>query len=123
VTIGPIQFDQPAWLILAPALIVLAWFIARRAIAGLSPALRRTAFGIRAFLITLIVLALAAPSWRKGVDDVAVLVVLDMSESMPSGFDRAAARYIETTAQRAQENDRLGLVLTASKPLVADLPS
>ncbi len=122
-TIGPIQFDQPAWLLLAPALIAVAWLIARKAIAGLSPALRRTAFGIRAFLITLIVVALAAPSWRKGVDDVAVLVVLDMSESMPSGFDRAAARYIEETSRRAQQNDRLGLVLTASKPLVADLPS
>jgi len=123
VTIGPIQFDQPWWLLLAPALIALAWLIGRRAIAGLSPALRRTALGVRAALITLLVVALADPSWRKGVDDVAVMIVLDMSESMPAGADRAAASYIEEASKRAKRDDRLGLVLAASKPLVADLPS
>src|SRR5690606_18908782 len=88
-----------------------------------SPALRRTSLALRAALIAVITLALAEPSWRRGVNDVAVMVVLDMSESMPSGFDRAAATYIETASRRAQQNDRLGLVLTATTPLVADLPS
>lgn len=121
-TIGPIQFDQPWWLVLAPTLIALAWLIGRRGIAGLTPGLRVAAFSIRALLIVLLVAALAAPSWRKGVDDIAVVAVLDVSDSMPPGADRAVAQYLERAAARANREDRLGVVLAASAPLVAELP-
>lgn len=122
VTIGPIQFDQPWWLVLAPALVALAWMIGRRGISGLSPGLRRTAFALRSLLILMLVATLAEPSWRKRVDDVGVVVVMDVSESMPSGADRSIARYLETVSERARPDDRLGVVLTASTPLVAELP-
>ncbi|MBX3353330.1 MAG: VWA domain-containing protein [Phycisphaeraceae bacterium] len=121
-TLGPFQFDSPWWLALAPALWLVAWWMSRRAIAGLSPGLRRVALGIRLALIAALVMALARPHWRTRVDDLAVVAVLDMSDSMPPGSAARAATYLRGGAERADANDRLGLVLTAGRPLVSALP-
>ena len=91
--VGPVQFDTPAWLLLAPALWALAWWIARRSLSGLNPLTRRVALGVRFLVIALICAALAEPRWRTESDDVAAIVIADASRSMPpanSAFLRAS---------------------------------
>lgn len=121
-TLGPLQFDAPWWLVLAPTLVAASWWMSRGAIAGLSPGLRWTALGLRAALIVTLCGALAGAHWRTRVNDLAVVAVLDVSDSMPPGSAAGAARYLQEGAARAGTNDRLGLVLTAERPLVAALP-
>lgn len=122
-TAGPIQFDQPLWLLLAPALWAIFWLIGRRSLAGLSPTLRWTALGVRAIVIFLLVGALAEPHWRRRSEDLAALLVFDASESMPGTTLDVTRRWLEDSLADARPGDRIGFVTAAKEPFVQALPS
>lgn len=121
--IGPLQFDRPLWLVLAPVLWVLMWLIARRSLSGLGTGTRRTAITVRFIVAGLIAVAMAEPNIRREGKDVSVLVVLDQSDSMPRDVRDAAGKFLEDASKDARATDRIGVVSTAEEALARVLPS
>jgi len=123
VTLGPVEFRSPVWLLLIPALWALAWLISRRSLAGLGAATRRAAVSARFLVFALLAAALAEPAWRTTAEDVAVSVLVDVTPSVPVDARRDAVERIERAAAEARPNDRLGVITAAKEPLVQRLPS
>ena len=78
----PIQFDQPAWLLLL-LLIIPCYFLARRSIGGLSRAKATATFALRVIVILLLTMSLAHPVWEKRGKGLTVTVLIDRSQSIP----------------------------------------
>ncbi len=126
IVVGPIQFDEPRWLWLFPALAALACWIALVNLSGLGRATRWTALAARLIVIGLLAAALAQPSWRRESEDVAVTFVLDASQSVPGKLQRAVERFAADARARASERrdgDRLGSVTVAKGGYVQQLPA
>ena len=121
--LGPFELRSPWWLLLAPALWILAWWLARGSLAGLGPVTRRFAIGLRAIVILLMALALAEPVWRDTSDDVAVSVIVDVSRSVPIDAREQAKTILQQASDDASATDRVGVVSAAREALVEALPS
>ncbi len=121
--LGPIEFRSPLWLLLAPLLWVVAWWLARGSLAGLGPVTRRFAIGLRAMVILLLAVALAEPVWRDTSDDVAVSVIVDASRSVPLDARIEANAVLQRASEDARATDRVGIVSAAREALVQALPS
>jgi len=122
VIVGPIQFDSPQFLVLAPILWALSWLIARKSLSGLGRITRYAALTSRMLVIALVVLALADPRWRREAEDVAVVVVEDTSRSMPAGDEESLVEYLVLASAGAKRTDRLGLVSAAEQAYVQARP-
>ncbi|MCA9299728.1 MAG: VWA domain-containing protein, partial [Phycisphaerales bacterium] len=122
--VGPLQFDQPWWLLLIPVLVPLVILPALRSMAGLSGLTRIVAVSVRVLVILLLAATLAEPHIRDESKDVAVTVVLDTSKSVSQGQQQAVASYIaEAQTNHREERDRLGVVTAARQALVQSLAS
>lgn len=120
--VGPVEFAQPIWLLLAPALWFVVALLARRSIAGLSGRLRATAIAMRMLVTGAIVAALAHPFIRIESKDVATVIVVDASASVPANKLDAALTTMQARAQTdRQPSDRLGVVTTARDAFVDSL--
>jgi uncharacterized membrane protein len=120
--LGPIQFDQPAWLWLIPILWALAVWIGRSTLSGMGTTARRVALAVRLIVIALLVAALAEPSWRKESKSVAVTVIVDQSKSVPLSEQARAETYLQKSAETAEKGDALGRVTVAREAYVQSLP-
>ncbi|MEQ9617462.1 MAG: glutamine amidotransferase [Phycisphaerales bacterium] len=120
--VGPIQFDAPHYLALAPILWALAWLIARKSLSGLGRVTRHAALVARALLILLIAVALADPQWRREAEDVAVIVVTDTSRSMPGADTQNLVEYLKSATSGAERTDRMGVVTAAEQAYVQARP-
>lgn len=116
-------FDHPAWLLLIAPLCFAAWWIARRSLAGWGLTRRTMHLLIRCIVIALLCVALAEPRVRWRADAVAVVAVMDVSESVPGSQRRAADDFLAASLMRRPDKDRFGLVTIARDALVQSLPS
>jgi len=123
VIVGPLQFDSPHWLLLIPILGLIAWWMARRNLSGLSRKMRLVSLGVRIGVIILLSAALAEPRWRTEGDAVAVTVVMDVSDSMPRDSLDAARAYVGRSLEEKRPEDQLGVVTAAGDAFVQALPS
>jgi uncharacterized membrane protein len=123
-TFGPIQFDQPIWLLLIPILWALTLWIGRKSLSGLATWTRRVSLLVRLIVIALLAGAMAEPQWRNESRDVAVTVILDTSKSVQQQLQKDVAGFVaQATESGKKEPDRLGVVTTAREALVQALPS
>ena len=121
---GPLQFDEPVWLVLIPVLWALTVIIGRKSIAGLDRRSRWVALLVRLVVIALIAGALAEPHSREVSESVSVTFVVDESRSIPSTRRAGIDRYIEGAAQtQRRPDDRMGVVTAAEEAYVQALPS
>ncbi|HLO42277.1 MAG TPA: VWA domain-containing protein [Phycisphaerales bacterium] len=115
-------FDRPAWLLMIPVFIALAWWAARRSFSGHDASTRAAHLVIRCLLIGLIFTALSEPRARWTSSDVAVVAVIDVSNSVPSDQRRYADEFLGGSFQRKKQGDRFGVVTVARDALVQGLP-
>jgi hypothetical protein len=120
--VGPVQFNQPVWLLALIPSVALAVWIARRTLSGMGTNARRVALAIRLVVILLLVGAIAEPQWRKESKAVAVTVLLDASRSAPAQAQAKAEDYLKDAATTAREGDLLGMVTAARDAYVQALP-
>lgn len=117
-----LEFARPAWLLLLPLLWVSIWLIARRSLAGWR-GIQPIAFTVlRCAVVTLLVAILADPSVRWTARDVALMVVRDVSRSIPPEQQKLADEFMAASAQRKRATDRVGLITAARLPMVQSLP-
>ncbi|MBX3358305.1 MAG: VWA domain-containing protein [Phycisphaeraceae bacterium] len=122
--LGPIQFDQPIWLLIAIPMWALAIWIGRSSLSGMGTASRRVALVVRLLVILLLLGAVARPQWRQEADTVVVSVVLDQSKSVPLALQSRAKAYLEeAAAASAQKGDQQAAVTVAREAYVRALPT
>lgn len=119
---GPLQFDAPLWLVLIPLTWALTIWWGRNSLTGMGSVTRRVALGMRLLLLTAIVTALADPQWRLVSKDVATVMIVDKSRSMPQGVHERLHEYVARALEHSKKTDRLGAVTTAADALTQSLP-
>lgn len=126
--------DQPWWLLL---LIVLPaiWWSAWRQLVTLSAARRAIAAAARSALVGLMALALAGPATVSENNRLAVVAVVDVSESvrqlatlrdergLPLAIDGATSRFLARSSATRGPDDLLGIVSFDGRPGVIAAPS
>ncbi len=130
--IGPIQFDQPIWLAVAPICWALAVWIGRQTLSGLGTTSRRVALVVRLMVILLLAGAIAKPQWRREAKSVNVTVVVDASDSVarpvpgpdgkPVELLKRVDQYLEDAAGDAKPGDTISRLTAAAKAYVQSLP-
>ncbi len=120
---GPFQTERPLWLLLAPICWVLVFVLSRRSLSGLGRTGRWTAIVIRCLVFAILAAALSEPSLRRVAKGVAVVLVVDKSQSMPpSGMDKLKKQMSEAV-KSAQRDDRLGVITAAEQGRAQEIPS
>lgn len=130
--LGPIGFEQPIWLVLAPICWALVVLIGRQTLSGLGTTSRRVAMVVRLIVILLIVGAIARPQWQREAKGVNVTVIVDQSDSVrrpvrgPDGqmvdLQKRVEMYLEDAAESAKPGDTISRVTVAKKSYVQSLP-
>ncbi len=121
---GPVQFDEPIWLILIPVLWLFVILIGRKSIAGLDRNARWVALLVRLLVVALVAGAIAEPHSREVSQTVSVTFIVDESRSIPNSRKAGIDRYIEDASQTQKKpGDRLGVVTAADEAYVQALPS
>ncbi|QOI99706.1 MAG: VWA domain-containing protein [Phycisphaeraceae bacterium] len=117
------EFDKPLWLALIPPLWIASWWIARRSLSGWSFSRRTANLVIRMLVVAAVCAALAEPHARRRARDLAVVAVLDVSDSIPSEQRAATDRFLDASLADRPTRDRFGLVSAARHAFVQSLPS
>jgi uncharacterized membrane protein/Mg-chelatase subunit ChlD len=106
-----LSFTNPLALVLLPVLAVYFVWLSRRTLADLSPFRTRLALALRLIVTTLIVLALAGTQLVRYKRDLAVMFVVDYSDSVGPNAKQQASNYIQTAIKNRLPNDRWGVVV------------
>ncbi|HMN96206.1 MAG TPA: VWA domain-containing protein [Phycisphaerales bacterium] len=138
-----LRFEEPAWLVLfVPALLLAALSVLR--LRGEEPLRLATIVGLRLLLITALVAALARPSIVRKLDDLAVVALVDVSQSIrrfgfagssdapwagaaegsPRGRSMLAEirDWIRSAAEARRPDDRIGVVVFDGEPTIVSVP-
>ena len=118
----PIGFERPIALLLLLALPALWWGAWRwRHATGVARAW--TAAAVRSVLLLLLAAALAQPSIIRRGEGVTLLVVADVSRSVPPALvQRAESALQQAVAEPPSREDRVGVVTVAREAAVAEIP-
>lgn len=123
ISIGPFHFEQPLWLLLAPACGLLALWIGRQTLSGMGTNARRVALAVRIIVIVMIAGALARPSWRRESENVNVTVIMDESESVPKPLRQTAGAWLDEAKKRFKPGDLMAKITAGRNAIVQVLPS
>lgn len=127
------RLDEPWWLLGVLSLVPLAFF-AWRWMGAMSDLRRTLALIIRGLLLALILAALAGASSVRSSDRLAVIAVIDTSESVraygsmnaggrPISALQATRTFLERAAEGRSARDLLGLVVVGGNALAVSAPS
>ena len=92
-----IHFTHPLGLILLLVLPLTVW-AARGSLAALPRARRRWSLGFRMALLMLLVLAVSGLQWMQAADNLAVVFLLDRSDSVPAVQQSAGVDFVRRAA-------------------------
>ncbi|MFT4176824.1 MAG: VWA domain-containing protein [Luteolibacter sp.] len=94
----------PLWLL--PICLAVSIFVWRRSLVDRPPGSRRIAHGLRLLGIVCLILALCRPYWLSRSDDLHVVYLVDISESVDPESIRHSAVSIEQAAHALRASDR-----------------
>jgi len=118
----PIQFEHPTRL-LGLLIIVPAVWLGLRSLSGLGPWRQRVAILLRAIVLALLVILLADPLYKRKLNNLSVIAIVDRSQSVPSPLQQQSLDYINTVAKSKPAEDRLGVVYAGEVALIHSLPN
>ncbi|HEY5434412.1 MAG TPA: VWA domain-containing protein [Candidatus Limnocylindrales bacterium] len=118
-----ISFDAPVALLLLPPLlaVVIALHLSSRRRLGVGR--RRTALVVRVLLLTVLVSALAGLQLVLPVDRLAVVFVVDLSDSVGTAGREESLAYVRESLAAKKDEDVAGIVAFGGDALVERLPS
>lgn len=118
-----LELTHPAFLALLAVAAGALLLGRRRSLAELPPAGRRACLGVRAALLTCVVLALAGVRWRAAAGDrLGVLFVVDDSASVGSEARAQARAFVEASVAARRAGDTVGVLGFAKKVAVWRAP-
>ena len=118
-----ITFGQPWWLILLPLVLPPLVWMSFRSLAGLGAVRRALAIGIRAAVITLIVLALAEVQTVRRSDRLTTMFLVDASNSVPRDQQKASLDYVTEASKKRHKDDMAGVIVFGKGPRVEVPPA
>lgn len=74
--------------------------------------------GLRLLIVLLLVLGLAGLELKSATDDLAVVYLVDHSDSMPANAKRLAMEYVRAALQKMGPNDKSAVILFGGEALV-----
>ncbi len=109
----------PLWLLLAcAAASVFTW---RRSLVDRPPLRKWLAHGLRLLGVVCLILALCRPYWLSKSDDLHVVWLVDISESVDPASIRLSAAEIEKSSKQLKASDRSSILSFGSGLLATDL--
>ena len=111
------SFTTPAALLLLLLLPLVAWFVRSRPPGG-RPLSGRVGLALRLLILTLLILSLAGARLVRAVDDLAVVFLVDVSDSMGTENTAAAEQFVRDAVAQMGPNDRAGVILFGGNALV-----
>jgi uncharacterized membrane protein len=116
------QFTNPLWLLaLLPALAWTVW-LAWKSDVSMGGWRRWTAFTLRLVIVVAVVLALAGIQWRKPLEGMNVIFMLDRSDSVPSPQQEAAFKFAQRAAMEKKKGDRAGTLVFGANSALESSP-
>jgi Mg-chelatase subunit ChlD len=122
-TLASIGFSQPVWLLAIPAVCAVALWMARGSIGSERGGRRTAGLLIRCLVIALLFVCLAEPEIRKRAREVAVVALVDVSDSVPADQQKRTLQFLDDSLKQRKTDDRFGVITVARDPLVQSLPS
>ena len=113
----PISFTYPWYLLCSLALVPVVWLWRQ----GRNPFRRwreAASLCLRLSILGLVILSLAGLQWVKASDELAVVFLLDASDSIDTAAREAAVTFIRDALSEMGPDDRAALVLFGSDALV-----
>jgi len=106
-----VEFSAPLYLLLLLG-IPVAWWTARRSLAGLGAERRSLSMYMRALILLFLALALARTRYMEPSRDLAVFFLIDRSKSVPmeKKFEEKLFTYMHESAERRHLNDVAGII-------------
>ena len=118
----PIQFEHPVMLLVL-LLIVPVILLARMGAAGQGRGKLIGSVVVRTILILLLAVSLARPSVVDRGESVTLMVIADVSRSIPRELQRQSGRFLERVADaKRNEEDRIGVVTVAEESEIRQTP-
>jgi uncharacterized membrane protein/Mg-chelatase subunit ChlD len=117
-----ISFSHPIYLLLLFLLPVLI-AISRSSLSDMRRGRARFSLGLRCGIFTLLVLALAGLQVSRPSKKLAVLFVLDRSDSIPAEQREAAVQFVNQAAKRMGPNHTAGVLVFGGDAYVEFMPS
>ena len=118
-----ITFDAPLALLLLPPLIAVVVALHLTSRRRLGKGRRRVALGVRIALLGALVAALAGLQLVLPVDRLAVVFVVDMSDSVGTQGREDSLAYVREALETKRDEDVAGIIAFGSDALVERLPS
>lgn len=117
-----LRFEHPLWLLLALVAVPLA-LVALRWMVAMAPVRRWSAIALRTALLALLAGALAGASALRTTDRLAVIAVVDVSQSVkdlafadsPASYEQAVRAWIERATADRRPDDLFGVVVFDGK--------
>ncbi|MCC9605058.1 VWA domain-containing protein [Blastopirellula sp. JC732] len=120
-----IRFDSP-WYFLLLLLIPVVIQLGRKSLSVMTRSRGAAAILVRAFILLLLIAALAETQTLQRHDRMTVIYLLDQSQSIPSGQRQAMVEYVvrEVEAHRREEQgDRVGVIVFGDQPAIEFPPT
>ncbi len=115
-------FEQPWWLacgLIALPVAYLPW----KSLRSIGVVRRVTAIAFRVAVVVILAATLARPSITETHDKLALLTVVDRSQSVPEALQQAAHKYLATALAHKPPGDLLAVVDIAEQADITRLPS
>ncbi|MCD6304262.1 MAG: VWA domain-containing protein, partial [Planctomycetes bacterium] len=124
------NFGQPWWLLAALAVVPMV-YLARRGLGAFGRLRRAAALALRVAVTVLLAAVLARPALTRTHDALAVLAVVDRSQSIPARYWSAGGdanalsvrTYMDRALSHKRPGDLLGVIDVAERAEISRLPS
>lgn len=117
-----LTFEHPALLLVALLAIPTAW-LARRGAAGQGRGRLYTSIAVRTILLLLLAVALARPTIVERGESLTLMVVADVSRSIPRELRQDGNRFLARVEEaKREEDDRIGVVTVALDSEIRQTP-
>ncbi|MFH1745935.1 MAG: VWA domain-containing protein [Planctomycetota bacterium] len=115
------RFESPGYLALLVVLPLLV-LISIKSLAGLGNIRRVLAITIRCIVVLCMILALAGAQTTQTNDELAVIFLLDRSNSIPRAYQQQAFEFIQQSIDGCKLDDRMGVIAFDGRSAVEQLP-
>ncbi|MGB8353703.1 MAG: VWA domain-containing protein [Chthoniobacteraceae bacterium] len=119
---GMMEFAHPWFFVLLLVAPVL-WLVTRGSLADITPRQRVVCFLLRAFILLLLVLALAGVWLRLPSGDLSVLFLVDHSASISDAAKKQARDFVTSALHASRSHDETGILGFAKEAMVWQPPA
>lgn len=104
------RFASTQWLLLLPVALLLVWMLGWR-LSGMSRIRRVTVLVLRSLVFTCLILALARMEMTRRSDELAVMFVIDDSNSIPQEMRKFSEGFLQNAINQMGIKDKVGILL------------